>query len=86
MKAENFAYWLMGYIELADPELGLTPQQLDTVERHLRLVFIHDIDPKAGPKEVQDKLNDVHSPIDVEHPGGIKPIVHGFPNRPVMRC
>ena len=61
MTAENFAYWLQGFIELQPTNTGLTPEQLENVAKHLSLVFIHDIDPKAGDQAVQDKLNEVHS-------------------------
>lgn len=61
MNSRDFAYWLNGYFELADPSSGLTPEQVDCIEAHLKLVFIHEIDPSYGDKKKQDELNKVHS-------------------------
>ena len=38
MTAENFAYWLQGYLELA-PEGPLTKEQVEIINKHLALVF-----------------------------------------------
>ena len=62
MTAQNFVYWLQGFFELSSQRsCPMTEQQVDTIKAHLNLVFAHDIDPKAGPPEVQKKLNDIHS-------------------------
>ena len=65
MTAVNFCYWLQGYFEVAGikPNVGctLTNEQAATIQRHLSLVFAHDIDPKAGGPAEQKKLNDLHS-------------------------
>lgn len=61
MTSRDFCYWLQGYFELENP----TEIYADTVEvmrRHLALVFKYEIDPQAGPPEVQKELNDIHSP------------------------
>ena len=60
MTAINFAFWLQGYFELAGPG-PLTAEQTACIARHLALVFVHDIDPKAGGPEKQAELNKVHS-------------------------
>jgi hypothetical protein len=62
MEAVQFCYWLQGYFEIHGRNDGLTTEQLDCIRRHLALVFVHDIDPKAGPPEHQQKLNEIHSP------------------------
>lgn len=52
MKAENFCYWLQGYLELTgagDKDFELTDKQVEMIKRHLALVFQHDIDPKTEP-------------------------------------
>lgn len=59
MEAANFCYWLQGMFELCDPQT-LDAKQVDLIRRHLQLVFIHDIDPKAGPAEYQAVLQEVH--------------------------
>lgn len=61
MTAENFCYWLQGKLEIDGGPLPLTAAQVDVIQKHLSLVFVHDIDPKAGGPEVQAKLNAIHS-------------------------
>ena len=69
MTARDFCYWLQGFVELTEanpaPQGGLTPNQLAVVQRHLAMVFAHDLDPKAGPPAVQQKLNMTHGPDTV---------------------
>jgi hypothetical protein len=68
MTARDFCYWLQGFIEIreaaGEPSTALNSKQVDIIQRHLALVFKHDIDPKAGGKEVQDDLNAIHHPFD----------------------
>jgi hypothetical protein len=60
MNSRDFAFWLQGFFELADPHtMGSTETEM--IKRHLALVFVHDTDPSMGPKEQQDKLNAIHS-------------------------
>jgi hypothetical protein len=61
MTAREFAYWLQGMFELNAPK-SLNEEQTEAIRRHLQLVFVHEIDPSAGPKETQDKLNQLHTP------------------------
>ena len=77
MTAENFVYWLQGFFEIAEsnhPALTLSNAQVEIIKRHLNLVFIHDIDPKAGGPEVQEKLNKAHNPPSVlpKRPPGVR--------------
>ena len=72
MTARDFCYWLQGFIEITGDPPPLTAAQVDVIRRHLSLVFVHDIDPKAGGPDVQDALNKIHRPP-------------GFPNV-VARC
>ena len=57
MKAIEFCYWLQGYFELdrvsAKP---LTAKQVELIQRHLALVFKHDIDPQAGSPAYQQHM------------------------------
>lgn len=55
-------YWLQGYFKLQGAPGQLSEGQVDTIRRHLNLVFIHDIDPKAGGPEKQEELNAAHNP------------------------
>ena len=62
MTSRDFCYWLQGYLEIgqADKNKGaesLSYQQVECIQKHLALVFIHEIDPSAGDKKAQDKLN-----------------------------
>ena len=62
MKAENFCYWLQGFIELRGGcDGGLSATQLTCVANHLNMVFAHDIDPKMGDKAEQERLSHLHS-------------------------
>lgn len=66
----DFCYWLQGYFEITgDSGIAMTPDKLATIQRHLALVFVHEIDPSAGDAAVQEKLNAVrNSHIFVPHP------------------
>lgn len=75
MTSRDFCYWLQGAFEV-HPQGVLSKEQTDTIKRHLALVFQHEIDPKAGPKEHQDKLNETHG-------GSAVPVL---PGGPIYRC
>lgn len=62
MKATEFCYWLQGYFELHGDigAEGLSKRQVDLIQNHLALVFVHDIDPQAGPSKYQAELNKIH--------------------------
>ncbi len=60
MTSRDFAFWLQGLFELSDVTV-LNEKQTELIKRHLSLVFVHDIDPSMGPKEQQEKLNNIHS-------------------------
>ena len=59
MKAQEFCYWLQGCFELTGPK-SLSRKQVDVIQRHLALVFKHDIDPSQGSAEHQAELNKIH--------------------------
>lgn len=60
MKATEFAYWLQGAFENGAFKDGATAEQLEVVQRHLNMVFIHDIDP-SYPANQQAALHVAHS-------------------------
>jgi hypothetical protein len=64
MKSTEFCYWLQGYFELrrgeAQSGMSLTHEQVEIIERHLALVFKHEIDPSYGPPSHQNQLNQIH--------------------------
>lgn len=64
MKASEFCYWLQGYFEISgsSPEEpgALNSQQSAMIQRHLALVFAHDLDPQQGTLEHQAELQAIH--------------------------
>lgn len=67
MTARDFCYWLQGYFEVAGikTETGctLTNAQTAAIQRHLALVFAHDIDPQTDKGDPQTKkaLGHIHA-------------------------
>jgi len=78
MTSRDFCFWLQGYFELSG-STELSEAQVDGIKRHLNLVFIHEIDPSAGPPEHQAELNAAHS-------NPLKPLRPSGPNGETMRC
>lgn len=77
MTSRDFCYWLQGWFELnktIDARKGATPETLEVIEKHLQLVFLHEIDPQAGDAEHQQVLNAAHL---------TKPQI---PGEPIIRC
>lgn len=65
MKAHEFCYWLQGYFELGTQaclggRLDLNQEQTECVQKHLALVFKHEIDPSYGDEDHQAELNEIH--------------------------
>jgi len=60
MTSEDFCNWLSGYFELTNKET-ISLEQSECIQRHLRMVFIHEIDPSFGDQEHQDELNKAHN-------------------------
>lgn len=65
MTSRDFCYWLQGFFEICRggphaPSLSLN--QIDCIEKHLALVFKHEIDPGMGSIFHQQTLNQVHTP------------------------
>lgn len=61
MTSQNFAYWLQGYFEVAQPK-QIGTNETEMIKRHLALVFKHEIDPAMGDEKHQAQLNAIHSP------------------------
>lgn len=59
MTSRDFCYWLQGYFELRDGGV-LNSAQVESISKHLALVFMHEIDPGFGGPKVQQRLNDIH--------------------------
>lgn len=58
MTSRDFVYWFQGAFELGTFKNGATAEQMEVVQKHLSLVFKHEIDP-SYPN--QDELNQIHS-------------------------
>lgn len=58
MKSVEFCYWLQGFFELTDPK-GISEEQTAMIQKHLALVFKHEIDPSYSNKE---ELDNIHNP------------------------
>jgi hypothetical protein len=74
MTSRDFCYWLQGYFEISrankEPgEVELDATQTEMIERHLALVFKHEIDPSQGTPEHQAELQKLHDPIITPCPG-----------------
>lgn len=82
MKASEFCYWLQGYFEIkkaGEPvDLSINQQQAEMIERHLALVFKHELDPKQGTPEHQAELQAIHD--------GRPKIGGKGPNGEIYRC
>lgn len=70
MNSRDFVYWLQGFLEInsasgkekasqkVNEKANLTVGQLDCIQKHLNLVFKHEIDPSFGDN--QEELNNIH--------------------------
>lgn len=61
MGSKEFAYWLMGYFEVANPST-IGSKETELIKKHLALVFKHEIDPEMGNEQHQAELNAIHAP------------------------
>ena len=64
MTSRDFAFWLQGYFEVANPQ-QLTAVELTLIKRHLNLVFKHEIDPSMpDPSGALQAIHDGFKPTD----------------------
>lgn len=61
MTSRDFCYWLQGFLEIAGPTSGISEGQTEIIQRHLSMVFKHEIDP-SFPAAQQTELNNLHQP------------------------
>ena len=78
MTSRDFCYWLQGFFEVTQAGLNygtaaLHADQIKTIQNHLAMVFIHEIDP-SFPAKQQEILSNLHS-------GGTVPVTNVM-----MRC
>lgn len=61
MRSDQFVFWLQGFFELSDPSAPLTEKQVQTIKNHLKLVFLHEIDPSySDDPTVQKIFQNIH--------------------------
>lgn len=60
MTSRDFCFWLQGYFEISGAA-GLSVEQAEIVRKHLGLVFVHEIDPSAGPPAHQATLDAINT-------------------------
>lgn len=68
MTSRDFCYWLQGYFELNNATSERTPEhlsegQVQAIKNHLKMVFVHEIDPSHGNKKHQEELVKAHQVI-----------------------
>lgn len=81
MTSRDFAFWLQGFFEVANPST-IGSKETELIKKHLALVFKHEIDPSMGDEKHQIELNAIHFPIDNKFPFN-----HNQSNEDgVMRC
>ena len=61
MTSRDFAFWLQGYFEVANPST-IGSKETESIKNHLALVFKHEIDPSMGDEKHQQILNEIHKP------------------------
>jgi hypothetical protein len=73
MTSRDFCFWLQGYLELATeaaPQQAMHPAQVACVQRHLALVFRHEIDPSlALLTHKADTLQQIHDGVKFDPTG-----------------
>lgn len=64
MQAREFVYWLQGFFEISKESQNysgeLNSAQVKMIEKHLSLVFTHEIDPSYGNQSHLNALNNIH--------------------------
>jgi hypothetical protein len=65
MTSRDFVYWLQGFFELTENNKAISPEQVQTIKNHLKLVFLHEIDPSySDNKVVQQIFQNIHDGKD----------------------
>jgi hypothetical protein len=89
MTSRDFVFWLQGFFELSKPNEALSLEQIQTIKNHLKLVFLHEIDPSySDNKVVQQIFQNIHDGKDpllgiqgVSFTGAVKPNQDNKPNQ-----
>lgn len=81
MESKDFCYWLKGFLEISEAKT-ISEKQVEVIKNHLKLVFIHEIDPSLGNGEYLKKLQGVHDGKVLRTTG--HPARKGYSNQRVM--
>lgn len=61
MTSRDFCYWLQGFFELRpDKTVPINEWQTEQIQKHLAMVFVHEIDPSYGDQKHQEVLKGIH--------------------------
>ena len=82
MTSRDFAFWLQGFFEVANP-ISIGSKETEMIKKHLNLVFKHEIDPSMGDGKHQQELNEIHSD-DFHIPPSKWPPYN--PDKEILRC
>lgn len=63
MKSRDFCYWLQGYFEIDNTGEDLDSHKVEIIQRHLNMVFEHEIDPSFPDIK---KLRKIHNTNDID--------------------
>lgn len=93
MTSKDFCYWLQGFFELSSgTPHALTPEQVQTIKNHLKLVFLHEIDPSySDDPTVQKIFQNIHDGkkplegINLSKPDRF-PHNHNLPGERLIKC
>lgn len=78
MTSRDFCFWFQGFLEVGKPQV-ITAEQVDLIQRHLNLVFVHEIDPSYTPdQKKQEIMNQIHGGFGIPN----DQIVGPGPNNP----
>jgi hypothetical protein len=98
VNSRDFAYWIQGYFEIERARAGgadiiLNNSQVECIQKHLAMVFVHEIDPSFGKsnpaldalhrdkqKQEIDELKAELKKANAAHQSTFTP------SNPVMRC
>lgn len=81
MTSRDFCYWLQGYFEIQVGRNTLDVAQTKCIQKHLALVFKHEIDPSYGDDKHQQELNKIHSHEEIlEKLEKYKETIEAMPN------
>ena len=88
MTSRDFCYWLQGKLEIDGEPMALSKEQVTIIQKHLNLVFKHEIDPSYGSDAHLEELNKIHAGIDEAKTKAEQALkaANRPPRDPLIRC